>query len=77
MYQPIKTNQMKKTRWQLQDARNRLSELLRKAREEAPQTITPHGNDAAVVVDAHECEWECLSQTQKLRGLPHVGRSSV
>jgi prevent-host-death family protein len=47
---------MKKTRWQLQDAKNRLSELVRKAREEGPQTITLHGNDAVVVVDAHQYE---------------------
>jgi prevent-host-death family protein len=41
-------------RWQLQDAKNRLSELVRKAREEGPQTITVHGTDAAVVVSAEQ-----------------------
>ena len=41
-------------RWQLQDAKNRLSELVRKAREEGPQVITLHGRDAAVVVSAKE-----------------------
>lgn len=41
-------------RWQLQDARNRLSELVRKAREEGPQVITLRGRDAAVVVSANE-----------------------
>ncbi|MSQ59010.1 MAG: type II toxin-antitoxin system Phd/YefM family antitoxin [Betaproteobacteria bacterium] len=39
-------------RWQLQDAKNRLSELVRKAREDGPQVITVHGTDAVVVVDA-------------------------
>jgi prevent-host-death family protein len=39
-------------RWQLQEAKNRLSELVRKAREEGPQTITVHGADAVVVVSA-------------------------
>ncbi len=45
---------MKKSRWQLQDAKNRLSEVVRKAREEGPQTITLHGKDAVVVVDAEQ-----------------------
>jgi prevent-host-death family protein len=36
-------------RWQLQDAKNRLSELVRKAREEGPQVITLRGRDAVVV----------------------------
>jgi prevent-host-death family protein len=39
-------------RWQLQEAKNRLSELVRKAREEGPQVITVHGTDAAVVMSA-------------------------
>ena len=39
-------------RWQLQEAKNRLSELVRKAREEGPQVITVHGKDAAVIVSA-------------------------
>jgi antitoxin Phd len=39
-------------RWQLQDAKNRFSELMRRAREEGPQVITRHGRDAAVLVSA-------------------------
>ena len=41
-------------RWQLQEAKNRLSELVRKAREEGPQVITLRGRDAVVVVSANE-----------------------
>lgn len=41
-------------RWQLQDAKNRLSELVRKACEEGPQIITLRGRDAVVVVSANE-----------------------
>lgn len=37
-------------RWQLQEAKNRLSEVVRKARKDGPQVITVHGTDAAVVV---------------------------
>ncbi|OGA28788.1 MAG: prevent-host-death protein [Betaproteobacteria bacterium RIFCSPLOWO2_02_FULL_65_24] len=43
-------------RWQLQDAKHRLSELVRKAREEGPQVITLRGRDAVVVVSASEFE---------------------
>jgi prevent-host-death family protein len=38
--------------WQLQDAKNRFSELVRRAREEGPQTVTVHGKAAAVVLSA-------------------------
>lgn len=41
-------------RWQLQEAKNRLSELVRQAREEGPQTITVHGADAVVVMAADQ-----------------------
>jgi prevent-host-death family protein len=41
-------------RWQLQEAKNRLSELVRKARDEGPQVITVHGADAAVVMSAEQ-----------------------
>lgn len=36
--------------WQVQEAKQRLSELLRAAESE-PQVITRHGEDVAVVVD--------------------------
>jgi len=38
----------------LQEAKNQLSELVRKAQSEGPQVITLHGNDAAVVVSAKD-----------------------
>ena len=38
--------------WQLQDAKNRFSEVVKRAREEGPQTVTVHGQRAAVVVSA-------------------------
>ena len=41
-------------KWQLQEAKNRLSEVVRRAQDEGPQTITLRGNDAAVVVAAEE-----------------------
>lgn len=41
---------MATARWQLQKAKNKLSEVVRKAREEGPQVITLHGEDAVVVI---------------------------
>jgi prevent-host-death family protein len=40
--------------WQLQDAKNRFSEVVKRAREEGPQTVTVHGQRAAVVISALE-----------------------
>lgn len=37
--------------WQLQEAKQRLSELLRAVESEGPQVITRHGREIAVVVD--------------------------
>jgi prevent-host-death family protein len=41
-------------KWQLQEAKNRLSELVRRAADEGPQVITLRGDDAVVVVGAQE-----------------------
>jgi prevent-host-death family protein len=38
--------------WQLQDAKNRFSELVQRARHEGPQTVTLRGARAAVVLSA-------------------------
>lgn len=40
--------------WQMQDAKNRLSELVRKAESEGPQAVTVRGRRAVVVVAARE-----------------------
>jgi antitoxin Phd len=40
--------------WQLQDAKAKFSELVQKALEEGPQTVTRHGKDAVVVLSVHE-----------------------
>jgi len=38
-------------RWQVQDAKQRFSELIRTAREDGPQIVTRHGEEIAVVID--------------------------
>jgi prevent-host-death family protein len=40
--------------WLLQDAKARLSELVRKVRSEGPQHVTVHGRDEVVVITAEE-----------------------
>ena len=45
---------MPKLKWQLQEAKNQLSEVVRKAQREGPQVITLHGADAVVVVSAKD-----------------------
>lgn len=37
--------------WQVQEAKQRLSEVIRAAREEGPQVVTRHGQEVAVVID--------------------------
>jgi prevent-host-death family protein len=39
-------------RWQVQEAKQRFSELLRQARDDGPQVVTRPGEEAAVAVDA-------------------------
>lgn len=38
------------TKWQLQDAKARFSELVKSSRERGPQVITVHGRAAAVLL---------------------------
>ena len=40
--------------WQLQEAKNRLSEVVERARKEGPQTITKRGTAAAVVLSMED-----------------------
>jgi prevent-host-death family protein len=41
-------------RWQLQDAKQRFSEVIRAAEQGEPQIVTRHGQDVAVVIDMEE-----------------------
>ena len=41
-------------RWQLQEAKQRFSELVRHARAHGPQVVTKHGEEVAVVVSIEE-----------------------
>ncbi len=41
-------------RWQLQEAKQRFSELVRHARADGPQVVTKHGEEVAVVVSIED-----------------------
>ena len=40
--------------WQLQEAKQRFSELVRRAEREGPQVVTRHGQEVVVVIPAEE-----------------------
>jgi prevent-host-death family protein len=40
--------------WQIQEAKQRFSEMIRAVRTEGPQVITRHGEDVAVIVEISE-----------------------
>jgi prevent-host-death family protein len=40
--------------WQIQEAKQRFSEMIRAVTSEGPQVITRHGEDVAVVIDIGE-----------------------
>lgn len=42
--------------WKLEDAKNRFSELVRRALASGPQRVTRNGRDAVVVLSAEEYE---------------------
>jgi prevent-host-death family protein len=41
-------------RWQLQEAKQRFSEVVRSAETDGPQFVTRHGDEVAVVLDIRE-----------------------
>ena len=55
-----------RSRWRLQDAKARFSELVRMAHSDGPQHVTLHGRDAVVVVDADEFKRLKGAQTGEL-----------
>ena len=54
MKKSIKLGRGPANRWRLQDAKARLSEVVRQAQQRGPQRVTLHGRDAVVVVRADE-----------------------
>jgi prevent-host-death family protein len=48
--------------WPLQDAKNRFSEVVQRARREGPQTVTLRGERAAVVLSA--ADYDALTRNR-------------
>lgn len=48
--------------WQLQEAKNRFSEVVNKALSEGPQTVTRHGEEVVVVLS--KAEYNRLKKSQ-------------
>ncbi|MFF4621433.1 type II toxin-antitoxin system Phd/YefM family antitoxin [Nonomuraea jabiensis] len=42
------------SKWQLQEAKQHFSEVVRKAHDEGPQIVTKHGRDVVVILDMEE-----------------------
>jgi antitoxin Phd len=62
--------------WQLQEAKNRFSEVINKALSEGPQTVTRHGEEIVVILSKAEYNRLQKSQTGLLeffRQSPLVG----
>ncbi len=65
-----------KARWAMQDAKNRLSEVVDRALTEGPQTITRRGRETAVLVSADDFRALCAGKGDLvgfLRQSPLVG----
>ena len=48
--------------WQLQDAKNRFSEVVQRAKREGPQTVTLRGERAAVILSS--ADYDRLTQAR-------------
>ena len=66
--------------WQVQEAKQRFSAVLRAVHSEGPQTITRHGQDVAVVIDIEEYRRLTTPRrnlTEVLLGPPHFDSEVV
>ncbi len=67
-------------RWQLQEAKQRFSELVRHARADGPQVVTKHGEEVAVVVsieDYRRLTDELPSFKEFLRAAPDLDNLDI
>jgi antitoxin Phd len=67
---------MSKNTWQLQEAKNRFSELVNKVLDEGPQVVTRRGEEVVVIVSNEEYKKLLKSQSSLLeffRQSPLVG----
>jgi prevent-host-death family protein len=68
------------TKWQMQDAKARFAELVRKAGTEGPQVVTYRGEDAAVVLsieDYKRMQSKTMSLLDYLRAAPELDDETI
>jgi prevent-host-death family protein len=66
--------------WQIQDAKQRFSEMIRAVTQQGPQVITRHGEDVAVVIDIaayHRLTRPAADLAKVLLGGPKIGDSDA
>ncbi len=66
--------------WQIQDAKQRFSEMIRAVEHDGPQVITRHGEEVAVVVDIaeyHRLTRPAVDLTGLLLGGPKLDDAAV
>jgi prevent-host-death family protein len=66
--------------WQIQEAKQRFSEMIRAATSKGPQVITRHGEDIAIVIDVrefHRLSRAAVNLTDVLLGGPKVDDSII
>jgi prevent-host-death family protein len=66
--------------WQIQEAKQRFSEMIRAVTSKGPQVITRHGEDIAIVIDVrefHRLSRAAVNLTDVLLGGPKVDDSII
>lgn len=69
--------------WQLQEAKQRFSEVVRSAASDGPQFVTRHGDEVAVVLDIREyrrlkggsADFKAFLRSEPAFDLPEIDRS--
>lgn len=63
-------------KWQLHEAKNRFSEVVDRALEDGPQTVTRHGKDVVVIVASEDFERHRRRRSGRGTLLPFLRRLS-
>jgi prevent-host-death family protein len=66
--------------WQIQEAKQRFSEVIRAVTQEGPQIITRHGEEVAVIIDMaeyHRLARPAANLTEVLLGAPKLDDDDV
>ena len=71
-----RTRGARPARWQLQDAKARFSEVVRRAKQDGPQHVTVHGREEVVVVGVEDFrklagEWTGQALVDAMQQSPH------